>query len=503
MSSSGGGIILSWNEAKDKKVKSSDDKDLGKIQNVTRDYIEIKEGLISKKTYFIPKYYVQGYDGNSIWVSLGKEDAKQRFETESSPQDSSEFENPDYVQRRESVKKQYPDFDEIIPRYTPIPGTPSTSATVPTPASTKMVSVSWEKLLGKKVKSKDNSDVGKVQEVAAHYVQVKEGLISKKSYFIPKYYIEYFDGDKLHTSLSKDEIKSKWERDTPPSESEIQTQEYQEQKKKVDEQQPQFLHGVPFMAPEPGVTTRSDITGQETNIEWAEVIHKHVRAADNNDVGDVERVGNEFIVVRQGVAKIHHYYIPKACISNYDGSSLYLNVPSDFVRARFERDTEPTSEEIQTLVRETGVKAEEQKRIDSSNKEEKGNSKDSSAGKDEDDPLTSYREKEPMTPAKIKEHEPTAVKREMTEKIVERGPTGTNPEEAAEIARKKGMAKGTAGATETGSGYDKGSTAAPATSTKSDESTPGVSAQFSCGFCNKIFNSREELKQHTTREHSK
>ena len=49
-----------------------------------------------------------------------------------------------------------------------------------------------------------------------------------------------------------------------------------------------------------------------------------------------------------------------------------------------------------------------------------------------------------MTPAKIKEHEPTAVKREMTEKIAEPGQTGTNSEEAAEIARKKGMAKGTA-----------------------------------------------------------
>ena len=235
--------------------------------------------------------------------------------------------------------------------------------------SSDNIILSCDEAKDKKVKSKDNSDVGKVEEVAPHYVEVKEGLISKKSYFIPKYYIEYFDGDKLQTSLSKDEIKSKWERDSPPSESEIQTQEYQEQKKKVDEQQPQFLHGVPFMAPEPGVSTRSDITGEEVNIEWAEVIHKHVRAADNIDVGDVERVGNEFIVVRQGVAKIHHYYIPKACISNYDGSSLYLNVPSDFVRAKFERDTEPTSEEIQTLVREAGTRAEEQKRRDTSTKE--------------------------------------------------------------------------------------------------------------------------------------
>jgi hypothetical protein len=45
----------------------------------------------------------------------------------------------------------------------------------------------------------------------------------------------------------------------------------------------------------------------------------------------------------------------------------------------------------------------------------------------------------------------------MTEKIVEAGQTeGTNPEEAKEIARKKGMAKGTAGAAETGSKSEQG-----------------------------------------------
>ena len=66
-----------------------------------------------------------------------------------------------------------------------------------------------------------------------------------------------------------------------------------------------------------------------------------------------------------------------------------------------------------------------------------------------DDPLKEYRDKEPMTPAKEREHEPTAVKREMTERITEPGQTGTDPEEAREIARSKGMAKGTAGADQT------------------------------------------------------
>jgi len=73
------------------------------------------------------------------------------------------------------------------------------------------------------------------------------------------------------------------------------------------------------------------------------------------------------------------------------------------------------------------------------------------------DPLNEYDEKEPMSPAKIKEHEPTAVRRDPSDqRIVEPGQSGASSEEAAEIARKKGMAKGTAGAAETGSEYEQG-----------------------------------------------
>ena len=48
-----------------------------------------------------------------------------------------------------------------------------------------------------------------------------------------------------------------------------------------------------------------------------------------------------------------------------------------------------------------------------------------------DDPLVEYRRNEPMTPAKIKEHEPTVVKRDPSDqKITEQGQTGTETEEA-------------------------------------------------------------------------
>jgi hypothetical protein len=106
------------------------------------------------------------------------------------------------------------------------------------------------------------------------------------------------------------------------------------------------------MAKEPGISLKDQQSGEALNIRWEEVIHKHVRTSDDIDIGDVERVGNEFIVVRQGVAKVHIYYVPKAYISNYDGSYLYISAPSGLVNAKFERDTEPTPEEIRALGKE-------------------------------------------------------------------------------------------------------------------------------------------------------
>jgi hypothetical protein len=67
-----------------------------------------------------------------------------------------------------------------------------------------------------------------------------------------------------------------------------------------------------------------------------------------------------------------------------------------------------------------------------------------------DNPLTEYREKEPMTPAKINEHEPTAVKRDPNDqRITEPGQTGTDSEKAREELRKRGMTRVDNSASET------------------------------------------------------
>jgi hypothetical protein len=73
------------------------------------------------------------------------------------------------------------------------------------------------------------------------------------------------------------------------------------------------------------------------------------------------------------------------------------------------------------------------------------------------DSTQEYDEKEPMSPAKIKQHEPTALSRDPSDqKIAEGGQTGGSSQDAAEKARRSGMTKGTAGAGETGSEYEQG-----------------------------------------------
>jgi hypothetical protein len=53
-----------------------------------------------------------------------------------------------------------------------------------------------------------------------------------------------------------------------------------------------------------------------------------------------------------------------------------------------------------------------------------------------------YEGKDPMSPEKIKSHDPTAVKRDpKDQKIAEGGKTGTDTEEAKEKYKKQGMTK--------------------------------------------------------------
>jgi hypothetical protein len=332
--------ILSWDKSVDKDVKSSDRHKVGKIREVTNEFIQIQKGSLDKKYYFVPKYYIQGYDGDHIWLSITEDEVKQ-FESEKEIPETS-LDNEKYRQRKLLVEQRYPQFSTAIPSFSE-----SGSA-----SSQSQVGMAWEKVIGQEVKSSDNKDLGEVESIATDWIEVKKGILDKKHYYIPKMYVEEFDGKKLHSSLTKDQIKDKFERDSPPLPEEFKSKEYEDFLKERETKYPQFRELIPLMAKEPGLEIRGDQSGESLHIPWEEVIHKHVRTSDNNDIGDVDRVGNEFIVVREGTVKVHMYYIPKQYINHYDGSSLWVSVPSGLISAKFEREKEPTQQEIDMMVKD-------------------------------------------------------------------------------------------------------------------------------------------------------
>jgi hypothetical protein len=173
------------------------------------------------------------------------------------------------------------------------------------------VNFSWDKVIDKKVKSSDNEELGKIKSIGQYFVEVEDGVISKKQYFVPKKYLQQYHDDTVYSSLTKDEIKQKYQRDSPPLESELE-----EAEKGKD------YELIPFMAKEPGLEIKIPSMDEELKIPWEEIIHKHIRTTDNVDIGDVDRVGDQFIVVREGVANVHLYYILKKYIIKYDGSTL-------------------------------------------------------------------------------------------------------------------------------------------------------------------------------------
>ncbi len=215
-------------------------------------------------------------------------------------------------------------------------------------------------------------------------------------------------------------------------------------------------------------------------IDFSELIksHKGVSTSDRQDCGNIIGERDDSIIVERDVMKEHIYVIPKSEIQGYDGSRLILNLSETDLKS-FEEKRNNERESNTDTGKSTGIKgaisgtidkvvdttkgvAEKTKDTitpDSSSSSGSGQSKqyeEGYAGTDtgrSEDPLTEYRDKEAMTPAKIKEHEPTAVKRDPNDqKITEPGRTGTDDEKAKEEYRKRGMTQVNSSDSDTSSG---------------------------------------------------
>jgi uncharacterized protein (TIGR02271 family) len=64
---------IAWNDVIKKEARGAvDDSDFGEVQEIGQHYVLTQKGMVDKERFYIPKYLVQGYDGNTLWFNASK-----------------------------------------------------------------------------------------------------------------------------------------------------------------------------------------------------------------------------------------------------------------------------------------------------------------------------------------------------------------------------------------------------------------------------------------------
>ena len=60
--------------------------------------------------------------------------------------------------------------------------------------------------------------------------------------------------------------------------------------------------------------------------DWIGLINESVHTSDDIDMGDIDAVSRDFVVVKRGFVDIDFYYIPINKVEGWDGNVLWLKI---------------------------------------------------------------------------------------------------------------------------------------------------------------------------------
>jgi hypothetical protein len=64
----------------------------------------------------------------------------------------------------------------------------------------------------------------------------------------------------------------------------------------------------------------------ESNINWDAVIKKEARGINDDDLGEVQSIGPNYVITMKGVAHKKKFYIPKYLVEGFDGHNLWFRI---------------------------------------------------------------------------------------------------------------------------------------------------------------------------------
>jgi hypothetical protein len=89
-------------------------------------------------------------------------------------------------------------------------------------------------------------------------------------------------------------------------------------------------------------TNSSNFNWKDNSIEWKDIIKKEARGYEKgDDLGEVQEIGQEFVVTERGRVKKNKFYLPKQLVAGYDGDVLWFNITEQEAEDNFKKDHPP------------------------------------------------------------------------------------------------------------------------------------------------------------------
>ena len=97
------------------------------------------------------------------------------------------------------------------------------------------------------------------------------------------------------------------------------------------------------------------------NINWNEVIKKEARGKNDEDLGEVQEVGDTYILVQKWLINKEKFYIPQNEVESYDGDILRFRLSEEDIKSKYLQDSPPlpSSDHSTNGIEENQAKQEE------------------------------------------------------------------------------------------------------------------------------------------------
>lgn len=71
------------------------------------------------------------------------------------------------------------------------------------------------------------------------------------------------------------------------------------------------------------------------SLDWNKVIKKEAKSNNNKELGEIQGLENDFLVVERGIANKEFFYIPKDLVENFDGDTVHFKISEDEIEEKY------------------------------------------------------------------------------------------------------------------------------------------------------------------------